>query len=208
MVKIQKLLLAAVFIFGYLVILLTYSASVTPAYGQNANRGIPSLGEGAIEVIMFADYFCPPCRQIDLKADPLFKELLATGRVKIMFVDVPFSHETPTYAKYFLYAVNANSEAKSVLHVRKVLFDAAQVKRVQSEDALVAYLKEQKISWKVMDEKSIFPLLSNNIKQNKIDQTPTCVVRYSLTDGKKYVGKDEIWVGITQLKTRLTTGKE
>lgn len=208
MLKITKLPLLLVSVVGYLTILLTFSGSVTPAYGQDSAHGIPSLGSGAYEVTVFADYFCPPCRMIDAKAEPLFKQLLATGKVKITFVDVPFSRATPMYAKYYLYAVNANANSDNILHVRRILFDAAQLNRIQTEDALVVHLTAQKVFWKAMNEKSIFPLLSARIKENKVDQTPTCVIKYSVSDVKKYVGADEIWDGLTKLKSNLATAKK
>jgi len=178
------------------------------ASNADAQRVIPSMGVAPYEVLMFSDYFCPPCKQIDSKAEPLLKELLASGKVKITFVDVPFHSATPIYAKYYLYAVNANADSGNVFHVRKILFDAAQAKRIQKEDALIAYLKEKKIFWKVMDEKAIFPLLSSLIKENKVDQTPTCIIKYSSMDVKKYVGTEEIWIGLTKLKTHLATVKK
>jgi len=208
MFKINKLPLLLVSVLGYLTIMLTFSGSVTPAYGQDAVRVIPSLGSGSYEVTVFADYFCPPCRMIDAKAEPLFKELLATGKVKLTFVDVPFSRATPVYAKYYLYALNVDADAANVFHVRRILFDAAQVNRIEKEDALVAHLKTQNVSWKAMNEKSIFPLLSALIKENKVDQTPTCVIKYSATDVKKYIGTDEIWDGLTKLNVHVGSGKK
>jgi thiol:disulfide interchange protein DsbA len=193
---------------GYLTILFTFSGSVTPAYGQDATSSVPTLGKGAYEVAIFADYFCPPCRRIDTKAEPLLKELLATGKVKITFVDVPFHSATSIYAKYYLYAANADSDTYNILHVRKILFEAAQAKHIQTEKALVAYLKEQKISWKIFDEKSILTMLSAIIKENNIKATPTCVIRYSTKDVKKFVGDDEIWNGLTSLKTHISIGKK
>jgi hypothetical protein len=177
------------------------------ASNADAQRVIPSLGSGPYEVLMFSDYFCPPCKRIDTKAETLMRELLSTGKVKITFVDVPFHSATPIYAKYYLYAVNTNADSGNVFHVRRILFDAAQAKRIQKEDALIAYLKEKKIFWKVMDEKAIFPLLISLIRENKVDQTPTCIIRYSLTGEKKYDGDIEIWDGLMQLKTMLKAGK-
>ena len=208
MFRIHKLPLLLFSLLGYLTILLTFSGSVLPAYGEDSTSSIPSLGKGNYEIIIFADYFCPPCKRIDTKAEPLLKELLATGQVKITFVDVPFHSTTPIYAKYYLYAANADSDTDNILHARKILFEAAQVKHIQTEKALVAYLKEQKISWKIMDEKSIFLKLSAIIKENNIKATPTCVIRYSATDVKKIVGDDEIWNGLTTLKTHISTGKK
>lgn len=170
-----------------------------------AQPAIPALGSGTYEVIMFADYFCPACKRIDTKAESLMKELLATGVVKITFVDVPFNRLTPMYVKYYLYAANADGEIKNILHVRKTLFAAAQEKRIETEDALVQYLKNQKIALKPFHEKSVYPLLSAAIKDHKIDQTPTCVIRYSIAGEKKYIGDIEIWDGLMQLKTMLKT---
>jgi thiol-disulfide isomerase/thioredoxin len=153
MFRIHKLPLLVVSLLGYFLILLTFSGSVTPAYGQDKISGIPSMGQGNYEVILFADYFCPPCRMIDAKAEPVLKELLASEKVKITFVDVPRTKVTPIYARTFLYTVNAGVDADKVFHIRKTLFDAAQVKHIQTEDALINYLKEEKIARKKLDEK-------------------------------------------------------
>ena len=208
MLKIKKLPLLVGSILGYLAILLTFSGSVTSAYGQEVVRVIPALGKGPYEIIMFSDYLCPPCRRIDLKTEPLLKELLASGKLKITFVDIPFSAVTPMYAKYYLYSVNAGADEHGILHIRRVLFDAAQGKNIKMEDDLIGYLKEQKISWKAMNEKSIFPLLSAITKEHKIDTTPTCVIKYSAMDVKKFVGTDEIWDGLTKFKAHLATVKK
>ena len=133
----------------------------------------------------------------------MVKELLANGNVKISFIDVPFSKATPLYAKYYLYAVNASADERKVLRIRGTLFYAAQEKNIQSKDLLVNYLKEQKITWKEYDEKPVFQTLNMIIKQNRIDATPTCVIRYSPSDLKKYVGIDEIHNGLSKLKSHL-----
>jgi thiol-disulfide isomerase/thioredoxin len=208
MFKINKLPLLLFSLLGYLSILFTFSGTVTPAYGFDSTGSIPSLGKGPYEVVVFADYFCPPCKRIDIKAEPLLKELLATNKVKITFIDVPFHSATPIYAKYYLYAANASPDVNSILHVRKILFEAAQTKNIQKENALVDFLKEEKILWKKLDEKSIFPMLSNVIKENNIDQTPICMIKYSAKDVKKYIGDESIWNGLTELKKHLSAVKK
>lgn len=208
MFRIHKLPLLLFSLLGYLIILFTFYGSITPAYGQTIDKAVPSLGKGPYEIIMFADYFCPPCRRIDTKAEPLLKKLLETNQVKITFIDVPVHSPTSIYAKYYLYAINANPDANSVLHIRKKLFDAAQDRHIHTEDALVVYLNEQKISWKIFDEKSILTMLSTIIKENNINATPTCIIRYSTKDVKKFVGDDEIWNGLTTLKTHISANKK
>jgi thiol:disulfide interchange protein DsbA len=203
MLNIQRLPLLAFSVLGYLAILLTFSGSVTPAYGLDKTSGIPFLGKGTYEVIVFSDYFCPSCRSIDIKAEPLLKELLSAGNVKITFIDVPFTRATPMYTKYYLYSIHVDSSVENVLRIRKILFEAAQVKRIQKEEALAAYLKEQKVSWTIIDEKSIFRLFNVVIKENNIKATPICVIKYPETDIKRYAGMDEIWDGLTKLKEHL-----
>jgi thiol:disulfide interchange protein DsbA len=207
MFKLHKLPLLLFSVLGYLTVLFTFSGSVTPSFAQINDGAVPSLGKGPYQVMIFADYFCPPCYRIDTKAEPLLKELLATGKVKITFVDVPFHKQTPFYVRYYLYAANADSSAENIFHVRNLLFEAAQVTRIQEEGALLSYLNEKKISLKIMDEKTVFPMLSAITKENKVTATPTCVIKYSATDVKKFVGPEEIWDGLTKLKNHLKTVK-
>jgi len=51
-------------------------------------------------------------------------------------------------------------------------------------------------------------MLSAMIKENKVDSTPTCVIKYSATDVKIFVGTDEIWDGLTKFKAHLLTVKK
>ncbi|MFO7570183.1 MAG: thioredoxin domain-containing protein [Smithellaceae bacterium] len=208
MLKIRRFPLLLMSVLGYVAILLTFTGSVTPVYGQDAVRVIPSLGKGSYEVTIFSSYFCPPCRRIDKQAEPLLKDLLATNQVKVVFVDVPFTPIMPAYAKFYLYAMNANLGADNVFHVREVLFEAAQDRKIQKEAALLAYLNEKNITLKVMDEKSVFPLMSAKIKGHKIDQTPIAIIQYSKNDARRLVGTEEIWDGLTKLKAHLATKKE
>ena len=202
MFRIHRLPLLLFSLLGYLTIIFTFSGSVTPAYGgQDSSNSIPSIGKGPYEVIIFADYFCPPCKRIDTKADPLLKKLVADGRIKLTFIDVPFNKATPIYAKYYLYAANADSSPENIFRVRNLLFEAAQPKNIQKEADLVAYLKNQKVALKPLDEKLIFPLLSAMIKEHNIQNTPTCIIKYSAKEMKKFIGDEEIWKGLEALKT-------
>lgn len=203
MFKIKKLPLVVVALIGYFVILFTFSGSTTPAYGQDKNNVIPSLGKGQYEVLMFSNYFCPPCRRIDTKAEPLLKELLTTGKVKITFVDVPFHKNTAMYANVYLSAINAGANDNNVLHIRKLLFDAAQDKRIDSQDALIQFMKENKIAGKTYDVNPVFAAWSDLIKKYKVDRTPICFVIYPGGDTTKYVGDENIWKGLIKLQAHL-----
>lgn len=203
MSKINKIKLFLLGVAGCLPILLVLVWPFTQAYGQGPVYTIPYFGKGTYEVLMFSDYFCPHCKVIDEKAEPLLEELSATGKVKITFVDVPFNRATPIYAKYYLYAMNEDASMYHALRVRKALFEAALEKGIRDDESLAAYLEGRQIKWKAMNEKSVFPLMSAAIKEQKITHTPTCMIRYSVADVKRYVGDREIWNGLNQLKNYL-----
>lgn len=203
LVKIRSFPLLAAAVLGYLFIVLTFSGSTIPAYGQESTGEIPSLGKGSYEIIVFSDYFCRPCRRFDTGSEGSLKELLATGKVKIVFADVPVTRLSPMYARYYLYGAHATSDVESVLRLRRGLFEAAQINRLKTEEALVKYLKEMNIDWKKMDEKPVLAKLSALIREKGIDATPTCVVRYSSSETKKYVGTDEAKKALVELKARL-----
>jgi hypothetical protein len=46
--------------------------------------------------------------------------------------------------------------------------------------------------------------MSAKIKENEVTNTPTCVIKYSGKDMKKYIGDDEIWDGLTKLQAHLS----
>ena len=190
-------------IFSGMIIIVMLAAS--SALSQSV---IPSLGGGACGITVYTDYFCPPCKRTDARAESLLKDLLATGRVKVTFVDVPFNRATPMYARYYLQAVNANAETNHVLKVRSILFSAAQEKQILTEDALAAYLKKNKIDIKPMDEKPVFALMSSAIKEARVERTPTWIVRCTPGDEKKYIGEEQIMNGLQELKKQLKKAKK
>ena len=203
LVKIRSFPLLAAAVLGYLFVVMTFSGSVTPAYGQESPGGLPSLGKGSCEIIMFSDYFCRPCRILDASAESDLKEILATGGAKLVFADVPTTRLSPMYARYYLYGVHAAGDVERVLRLRRVLFEAAQINRLNAEEKLIAHLRNKNIIWKKIDEKPVFAELNALIREKGIDATPTCVIRYSASETKKYVGTDEVKKALSDLKTRL-----
>jgi hypothetical protein len=79
MLKNRKLPLLLVTVAGYLFIWLTFSGSVTPAYGQENLVLIPFLGKGTCEGILFTDNFCGSCRWFGAQAETELKGLIEIG---------------------------------------------------------------------------------------------------------------------------------
>ena len=184
---------------GYIFVILTFSGSTTPAYGAQRSP-VPSYGSGPYELIVFTDYFCPPCQVLESEMDPTLNDLLSKGGVIVTFVDLPIHRETSLYAKYFLYAVKAGRNYKDALRARRVLFSLAKKHVVLTEDELKRALKTQGIAFTPYDLKQVYPMLNKIIDMHKAKSTPTCIVKYSETDIRRYTGTFEIQNGLAMLK--------
>jgi protein-disulfide isomerase len=163
---------------------------------------VPSYGEGKYELIVFTDYFCPPCQALEVDMESSLKNILAAGGVKVTFIDVPIHKYTPLYGKYFLYTANAGSNYKDSLNIRKILFTLAKANNITTEEGLANALRKEHIVFKPYDLKKVYAALDETIRKYNIRSTPTCIVRYSDSDVRKYVGGDEIKQGLSLLQSR------
>jgi thiol-disulfide isomerase/thioredoxin len=160
---------------------------------------VPSYGAGSTEVIIFTDYFCPPCQALETELDAMLLKLFEKGGVKIIFVDAPVSKHTQLYAKYFLYSINAGADFQGVLKTRRVLFAAARTNAVFTEEGITSELRGQGIACQPYDLSKVYTALNELMKNHDIRSTPTCVVKYSNTDIRKYVGPEDIKRGLLSL---------
>jgi len=187
----RRVPLLAMMIIGYLFVSFSFSGSATPAYADDY-ASVPSYGKGAWELIIFTDYFCPPCQSVEKELEPELERLLARGDIKITFVDFPGHKGSGLYAKYFLFAAAADKGYQNVLKARNILFALASQKKVDQENVLAAALKSKNITLKVIDPKPIFNQWSVIMKQHEIDQTPTCILRFSSAYSRKYTDSEHI----------------
>ena len=171
-----------------------------PAAGLAADVFLPSFGEGKVKVRLYADYFCPPCRDMAPDLEPVIKELVRDKIIELSFNDTPFYRLSSLYVRHFLYAINEKKDLGHALMVRRLLMDAAK-QRLDSAEKLEALLKEKNIALKPFDPKPTFEIMSRCLKEDKIEATPTCVIE---SDGKKnrYVGAGDIIDALNQLKKK------
>jgi hypothetical protein len=57
------------------------------------------------------------------------------------------------------------------------------------------------VAFKPHDPKPVFAVWDRTIKEFKASATPTCFVKYSKTDVRKYVGPEEIRKGFADLRS-------
>jgi hypothetical protein len=175
---------------GMLFTSFTFSGSIIPSYGEEV---YPQFGSdrAQVEIIVYSDYFCPHCRNIDGQVNAMLGKL--KDRARIRFVDVPLHPGSLEYAEVFLYAwfVSGNNLGNAV-NVRELLFDAAVKKTDQA--GVIALLKSKGITVKADREKAraIFRGFYNqSMKTNKVSATPAIVIVKG-GESKKYVGGKDI----------------
>jgi len=184
----RKIVITLSVMIGFIIFSLLFEGSVTPVYA--ADTPMTSFGKGRIEVRIYTDYFCHPCRAVEPKLEPLIRSLMKRNKITIVFVDTPIHTHTSLYARYFLYALNENRDFDSALHVRSVLFEAAK-QDITGNEKLDDFLRQKGIKLKLFDTKPVFAALSGYLREDAIDATPTCVI-YDNGNKEKFTGPDII----------------
>jgi len=165
--------------------------SATGLYAQGQETPFPTYGSGAVQVCIYADYFCPPCRGMEPAVEPLLRDLIKRNVIRVTLVDTPFNKYSPLYARYFLYALKAKNDLEYALKVRNILLDAAAKNNVTTKEGIEELFRSKGIRYAAFEPKSTFDRYNALIKEDIIDATPTCVI---IRAGKKekFVGGPDI----------------
>jgi thiol-disulfide isomerase/thioredoxin len=183
--------------------LLVFVYSVAPAAGAE-KEAVPSYGQGPHEVLIFSDYFCPPCQALEPKLEPVLDALYKQGSVKITFVDTPMHRETPLFAKFYLYAAKAAPDYRAAVRARQVLFALAGKENVfWMDERIEESFRKEKVPFSPFDFRTVQPALNGLIKQHRVDATPTCVILSPGAKAEKHTGAGDILKGLTSLQTTL-----
>lgn len=172
--------------------LLVAFGSVAVTHGAET-AAVPSYGKGPVELIVFTDYFCPPCAMIETDLGPAILKLMARGRVKVTFVDIPgHGKDSVLYAKYFLFSTQGAPGYKNAMHARDVLFDLARQNTVKTDAEVEQTFTAKGVAFKAFNTKPVYAEWDKAIKRYKIRTTPTCILKYSETNIRTYTGTVEI----------------
>jgi len=181
--------------------LLVFICFVTPAAGAE-KEAVPSYGQGPHEVLIFSDYFCPPCQALEPQLEPVLDELYGKGSVKITFVDTPMHKETPLFAKFYLYAAKATPNYRAAMRARQVLFALAGKENVfWMDERIEEAFRKEKVPFSPFDFRTVQPELNRLISEHRVDATPTCVILSPGAKTQKYIGADDILKGLRSLQT-------
>ncbi|MCX5839529.1 MAG: thioredoxin domain-containing protein [Deltaproteobacteria bacterium] len=192
------MILKRVFAFGLLTMILTGLIVTKGGWAEEKGLPFPSYGSGPVEVRLYTDYFCPPCRAMEPTVEPLLKDLLKKNAIRLTLVDVPYNQLTPLYARNFLYAIKENNDLEHALQVRNILQNASAGKDITTQERIEALFKGNGVAFSVWDPKPVFDRYNALIKEDNIAATPTCVI---IKNGQKkaFVGGQEIIDAIRSL---------
>jgi protein-disulfide isomerase len=151
----------------------------------------PSYGSGSVEVRLYSDYFCSPCREMEFDAEPILKVLIKKNAIRLILVDFPGKQLTPLLARNFLYALKEKNDLEHAFRVHNILMEAATNKDMTTQKRIETLFKEKRIPFSKFEVKPTFDLYNAMIKEDKIMATPTCIV---IKNGQKKVsiGKPNI----------------
>jgi uncharacterized membrane protein len=160
---------------GTVLFLLFFSGSATLTYA--AGPPLPSYGKGPVEVRIYTDYFCGPCRAEETEVMALITELVDKTLIRVIFIDTPIHKETILYAGYFLSALNAKEggDLHQAVTLRAALFEAA-VEKITDKEGLELFLKKKGIALRPFDTAPVFKIFSNYLNEDRINSTPSCVI--------------------------------
>lgn len=154
-----------------------------------ANEGaFPSFGTGPVEVRIYASYFCPPCRMLEPEIEPILHELLASGKIRLVLIDMPFPQSIP-FIHSFLFALNADQSIENAFKVRGILFDIA-ANRGGSEEIIDRFEQEQ-VDVEPFDLMEAFGKFNQMMQEDGVRSTPSAVV-YRNGSGERHAGRADI----------------
>ncbi|MFO0754818.1 MAG: thioredoxin domain-containing protein [Thermodesulfovibrionales bacterium] len=174
--RLKVWLAALLVVLGAVFTSLTFSGSVIPSYAKEVQH--PSFGnaKAPLEIVVYSDYFCPACREVDGRVNFLLRRL--QDRAKILFVDVPLHKESGPYAEIFLYTWFASGDRlEQALQAREILFQASGAKT--DPEGVKGFLRTQGIPFREDKERAreIFRTFYNPLlKRDTIKATPTVVI--------------------------------
>jgi len=183
---------------------------ISPAPAVVMGKGsIPSYGNGPHEVLIFSDYFCPPCQALEPKLEPVLDALYEQGNVKIRFVDTPMHKETPLFAKFYLYAAKAAPDYRAALRARQVLFALAGRENVfWMDEKIEEAFRKEKVAFTPFDFRTAQPEINRLIRKHRVDATPTCVIVSPGAKARKYTGAGEILKGLQTPQSTMGMKKQ
>lgn len=147
-----------------------------------------TFGKGATSLILFTDFFCPPCQHLEGLIGDSLETIVGQGKASITFCPLPMSKESLVMTAH-LFNICSGKAFKVASANRKKLYEMARTRTITNE-LISEWVEEYN-----RNKEAVAPYLRNmqkTIEAHKVTSTPTMVVRYA--DGRKkiFTGYKEI----------------
>jgi Asp-tRNA(Asn)/Glu-tRNA(Gln) amidotransferase A subunit family amidase len=172
------------------------------SFAKSGIEGVYVHGSGSPEVIVFSDYFCGGCYNIEPAMEDVLTDLSELG-AKIVFVDYPSGLSEAVFSKYFLYSANADGSLEEMLRTRRILFDLAQGGTIKSERQLIQELQQKEVQLEPMKVNPILRQWNDLIQKYEIMKTPASAVSWPPRADQRHVGVEEAIQGLMELLEEL-----
>jgi len=166
-------------------------AQATPV-ATPATPWLSTFGKGAVEIRLYTDFFCNPCRAEESEVAALLAQIVDRQAARVTFVDYPGHQDSSLYAVYFLAALNAKGggDIHLALALRAAFYEAAAA-QVSGQAALEQYLSGKGIPHRPLDYRPTFKLFEKWILEDKVLETPRCTI-IGARDRESISGKSRI----------------
>ena len=189
---------ASVSVFLLTVMLFFANMAIAGDTGEqiDGNGVFPAFGDGPVEVRLYANYFCGPCRALEPEVEPVLHELIEKGKIRLILVDVPMFQAMP-YIHNFLYALNAEPSIENAFKVRNVLFDVAS--RGGGPEGIAESFEKEGIATDPFDLTEVFTRFNTMLKEDEVRSTPSAAI-HSNGSVEMHSGRNNILAALGKIE--------
>lgn len=139
---------------------------------NSAQASTLTYGTGPIEIMLFSDFFCPPCQQLEDRIGDTLRNIIRGKVASVTFIPMPSDKRSIALSAHLI-SSSAGQPYSVFENNRQQMYEMARNNQITDAivDRLVqAYFGKPELLpyWEVIEKRS---------NEYKVDSTPTCVIR-------------------------------
>lgn len=153
-----------------------------------------TYGSGLPEIILFTDFFCPPCQKLESMIDKKLDSLVYNNTASVTFMPLPMSKHSMAAIAYFI-SIADGQPYNVVTQIRKNLYSMAGSGSV-NDNIVNNWVNEYRGKTYISP---YIQTMQNTVIKYKVRSTPTCVIRYANGRTQIFQGYQDIQAAINGL---------
>ncbi len=134
----------------------------------NAQAKSLTYGTGPVRIILFTDFFCPPCQRLESSIEASLYKALVQGKITVTYVPVPITKMSVPVAYYYIATADGKTYEDAAT-IRKNLTNMAK-SGIINDNLLEQWKKKAGVV------QPYIQYLNDTIKHYGITSTPSCVI--------------------------------